>query len=236
MGDMDANEICRLIVNLIRKGVVLDVNCASCPPTCRVAVGDATDAQDAGLQTNWIPWMTLAAGTTREWLPPTKGEQVLLLCPMGDPAQGVALRGLFSDIIDTPSRDPAVHTRVYPDGAQLTYDHASHTLSATLPDSACVQIVSPACVTVRTDEAAIVANRITLDAEQTTCTGALLVQGPFAFESGMTGRSGQDSGAGATMTIDGQAHFTGDVTSQGVSLPRHTHRDQGDGQLVSAPQ
>ncbi|SIT76512.1 phage baseplate assembly protein V [Burkholderia sp. b14] len=236
MGDMDANELCRLIVNLVRKGVVLDVNCASHPPTCRVAVGDVTDAQRAGLQTNWIPWMTLAAGTTREWLPPTKGEQVLLLCPMGDPAQGVALRGLFSDCVDTPSRDPAVHTRVYPDGAQLLYDHANHTLSATLPDGACAQIVSPGCVTVRTDAATIVANRITLDAEQTTCTGALLVQGPFTFESGMTGQGGQDSGSGATMTIDGQAHFTGDVTSQGVSLPHHTHRDQGDGQLVSAPQ
>ncbi|MEJ2769069.1 phage baseplate assembly protein V [Mycetohabitans sp. B46] len=232
---MDANEMCRLIVNLIRKGVVLDVNCASCPPTCRVAAGDATDSGSAGLQTNWIPWVTLAAGTTREWLPPTKGEQVLL-CPMGDPAQGVALRGLFSDCVDTPSRAPAVHTRVYPDGAQLVYDHASHTLSATLPDSACVQIVSPACVTVHTSTAIIKANHITLDAEQTTCTGALLVQGPFAFESGMTGHGDQDSGSGATMTIDGPAHFTGDVTSQGVSLPHHTHRDQGDGQLVSAPQ
>ncbi|WP_338926155.1 phage baseplate assembly protein V [Mycetohabitans endofungorum] len=233
---MDANEICRLIVNLIRKGVVLDVNCASYPPTCRVAVGDATDAQGAGLQTNWIPWMTLAAGTTREWLPPTKGEQVLLLCPMGDPAQGVALRGLFSDIVDTPSRDPAVHTRVYPDGACIRYDHTAHALHAELPADASLRILSPASVTVHTGTAIVKADCITLDAEQTTCTGALLVQGPFTFESGMTGHGGQDSGSGATMTIDGQAHFTGDVTSQGVSLPHHTHRDQGDGQLVSAPQ
>ena len=50
----------------------------------------------------------------------------------------------------------------------------------------------------------------------------------------MTGTGG--AGGGATMQIDGAATFTREVTSQGISLPHHTHREQGDGQLVSAPQ
>jgi hypothetical protein len=38
------------------------------------------------------------------------------------------------------------------------------------------------------------------------------------------------------MQINGAADFTGEVKSQGISLPKHKHREQGDGQLVSDPQ
>lgn len=232
---MDANEIHRLIRNLIRKGQVADVDLTSSPPTCRVAVGnDAAAANDAGLLTNWIPWITVAAGTTREWLPPTTGEQVVLLCPMGDPAQGIALRGLFSDDAPAPDSSADTHVRQYPDGARLTYDHAAHALAAELPAGATVLVVAPGAVDVQTEAATVKASSVVLDAAQTTCTGALLVKGAFTFESGMTGKGG--AGAGAAMKIDGAANFSGDVTSQGISLPRHRHREQGDGELVSAPQ
>ena len=39
------------------------------------------------------------AGADREWDPPTIGEQVVLLSPSGNLAQGVVLTGLFSDLI-----------------------------------------------------------------------------------------------------------------------------------------
>lgn len=65
---MDTNELQRLILNLVRKGTIAEVDHASAK--CRVATGDLT--------TNWISWMALAAGQTRDWNPPTVGEQVLL--------------------------------------------------------------------------------------------------------------------------------------------------------------
>jgi uncharacterized protein YhdP len=43
-------------------------------------------------------------------------------------------------------------------------------------------------------------------------------------------------GGGATMKIDGRADFTGEVTSEGVSLPHHRHLEEGDGELVGEPQ
>ncbi|AOJ36572.1 phage baseplate assembly protein V [Burkholderia sp. AU33423] len=228
---MDANEIQRQARNAVRKGTILAVDHAAA--LCRVSVGDA-DSDGSGLQTNWIPWVAGTAGGTRDWLPPTPGEQVVLLCPMGDPAQGVALRGVYSNAAPAPASSPDTHARVYPDGASITYDHAAHALTAELPAGATVRIVAPGSVIVQTRDATVKAERITFDAPQTTCTGAMTVKGPFAFESGMTGTGG--TGGGATMQIDGAATFTREVKSQGISLPHHTHREQGDGQLVSAPQ
>lgn len=231
---MDANEFRRLIVNLIRKGQVFDIDLTSTPPTCRVSVGDPDDTESPGLQTNWIPFITLRAGNTREWNPLTKGEQVILFCPMGDPAQGIALAGINSETFPAPSNSADKHMRVYPDGATLEYDHAAHSLTATLPEGATVLIVAPGAVNVQTKTASVQADDITLDAKNTTITGAMLVRGAFEFQSGMTGSAGD--GGGSVMKIRGDADFDGEVKSKGVSLPHHTHREQGDGELVSEPE
>jgi phage baseplate assembly protein V len=224
MSAMKENEILRRILNVVRKGTVIDVSHSSAPPTCRVSTGD--------LQTTWLPWMAFSAGKTVEWHPPTPGEQILVLSPSGDPAQGVVLRGLYSENSPTPSQKPNEHVRVYPDGARLEYDHAAHSLRAELPAGATLFVVAPGKITVQTQDATVQAAAIELDGE-VTVTKSMIVKGPFAFESGMTGKSGS---GGATMSIDGSADFTGEVTSKGKSLPHHSHREQGDGQLVSEPQ
>lgn len=231
MGGMDANEFRRLIVNLIRKGSVIDVNLASNPPTCRVSVGDPDDENNPGLTTNWLPMGAQRAGTTREWNPLTKGEQVILFCPMGDPAQGIILGTINSDAAPAPSNSADKHHRIYPDGAIVEYDHAQHGLTATLPEGATVSIISPGSVTVQTKAATVKADGITLDAENTTVTGAMVVKGPFAFQSGMTGKGGA---GGAVMQIDGTAEYTGDVKANGISLTGHTHTD-GEGRNTSTP-
>ncbi|WP_186057795.1 phage baseplate assembly protein V [Burkholderia gladioli] len=227
---MDANETHRKARNAVKKGSILDIDHANA--LCRVAVGES---DDDGLQTNWIPWIAGSAGTTRDWLPPTRGEQVVLLCPMGDPAQAVALRGFYSDAAPAPDASPNTHTRVYPDGARVTYDHAGHSLVAELPAGATVRIVAPVSVTVETKAATIKADTATIDAANTTCTGSLTVKGPFAFESGMTGKGGTEGGSGSVMRIDGSAAFTGDVTAGQVSLQSHKHQAQGENAITSQP-
>ena len=62
-------EIMRLITNLIRTGVVTEVDRTNW--LCRVKTGD--------LETNWINWLTLRAGNARTWWKPSEGEQVVLL-------------------------------------------------------------------------------------------------------------------------------------------------------------
>ncbi|GGY12618.1 phage baseplate assembly protein V [Massilia dura] len=135
---MDTTQLLRLLLNLVRKGTILQVNHDL--GKCRVATGE--------LQTNWIPWLAIA-GDTREWEPPTAGEQVLLLCPGGEPADGVALRGLYANDRPAPSTSPSAHVRAYPDGAVLSYDHAAQLLSVLLPAAAMVNLVAASAVRVK---------------------------------------------------------------------------------------
>jgi phage baseplate assembly protein V len=197
---MNLNDIYRLLLNLLRKGTVLEVDHDA--ELCRVECGD--------LQTNWIRWMAFAAGETRDWNPPTPGEQVLVLSPGGDMADAVALRGITTDDIPAPSHSPTTHTRTYPDGARIEYDHDAHSLVATLPAGATVLLEAPGSVTVKTanatveaDTVLVKASQITLDAGKTSCTGALDVKGDVT------------SG--------------GDVKASGISLTKHTHADSGKG-------
>lgn len=137
---MNLNELLRLILNLARKGTVLEVDHQAA--LCRVASGE--------LETNWIPWLAIAAGTTRDWRPPTAGEQVLLICPGGDPADAVALSGIYSDKIPAPSEKPNAHTRIYPDGAVFEYDHENQVLQLTLPERAVLNLVASSAVNIKT--------------------------------------------------------------------------------------
>ena len=89
-------EIMRLITNLIRTGVVTEVDRENW--LCRVKTGE--------LETNWINWLTLRAGNARTWWKPSEGEQVVLLSPDGgwfeyEPATGRwYVRGIKSMVIE----------------------------------------------------------------------------------------------------------------------------------------
>lgn len=74
-------EIMRLITNLIRIGVVTEVDRENW--LCRVKTGD--------LETNWINWLTLRAGNARTWWRPSEGEQVVLLSLGGNLETAFAL-------------------------------------------------------------------------------------------------------------------------------------------------
>ncbi|CAN0621037.1 Phage baseplate assembly protein V [Burkholderia multivorans] len=229
---MDSNEFRRLIVNLIRKGSVAAVDLSTNPPTCRVSVGDPDDTENPGLTTNWLPFFAPRAGTTREWNPLTVGEKVLLFCPMGDPAQGVVLGGLFSGESATPSHSADKHVRSYPDGATYEYDHASHVLNVVLPAGATINVTAPDAVNINTKQAAVTADEAMLDAD-VTVTRSLTVKGPFTFESGMRGKGG--AGGGKTIEIEGGAAFTDDVVAAGVSVAGHDHMVDGVGAPTSEP-
>ncbi|WP_249384051.1 phage baseplate assembly protein V [Chitinivorax sp. B] len=86
--------------------------------------------QSGGLHSTWLPWLTLRAGTTRTWSPPTVGEQCLLLSPNGEPAAGVMLLGLYSAQHLSPSNSLDEQLCAFPDGAVIRYHRGSGALSA----------------------------------------------------------------------------------------------------------
>lgn len=189
-------ELFRLISNLIRIGTVFAVDLAGQPARVRVASGD--------LQSNWLPWLELRAGSTTTWNPPTVGEQVVLLCPDGDPAAGVALMGLNSDGIPAPSARAAEHVTLYPDGARIVYDHEAGQLTA--------EGIKTATVTA-SESATLKCPEITLD-------GNVTVTGLFTYQAGMSGKNGK----GNNTTITGDLrHTDGDLSSHGVILHKHPH-------------
>lgn len=85
-------EIMRLITNLIRTGVVTEVDRTNW--LCRVKTGD--------LETNWISWLTLRAGNARTWWRPSEGEQVVLLSMGGNLETAFALPPIYR--IEAPTQ------------------------------------------------------------------------------------------------------------------------------------
>lgn len=189
-------ELFRLISNLIRIGTVFAVDLASQPARVRVASGD--------LQSNWLPWLELRAGSTTTWNPPTVGEQVVLLCPDGDPAAGVVLMGLNSDGIPAPSASAAEHVTLYPDGARIVYDHEAGQLTA--------EGIKTATVTA-SESATLKCPEITLD-------GNVTVTGLFTYQAGMSGKDGKGNN---TVITGDLRHTDGALSSNGVVLHTHTH-------------
>ncbi|MFM0302413.1 peptidoglycan-binding domain-containing protein [Paraburkholderia sediminicola] len=111
-------------------------------------------------------------------------------------------------------------------------NHADHSLSATLPAGATVNVTAPGAVNVYTKEATVTADTVTLDAD-VIVKRSMTVMGAFAFQAGMTGKGG--AGGGAVMKIDGGAEFTKDVTAAGVSVSTHKHQAQGANAPTSEP-
>lgn len=129
---MNITDLLRRLENLIRLGTIAAVDHQAA--RCTIRTG--------GLSVPNLAWLALRAGDSSDWDPPTVGEQCILFSPSGEPAQGIALVGLYSQERPAPSNSATVRRRTYPDGAVIDYDHDSHTLSATLPDGGKARIVA----------------------------------------------------------------------------------------------
>lgn len=209
----DFADINRRLESLIRLGTIAQVDHAK----ARVRV------QSGKLTTEWLPWLTVRAGTTTEWDPPTVGEQCLLISTSGETTTGFVLLGLFSDANPAPSSSPNEHVRLYPDGARISYNHATGELSITGIKTA----------TVQADE------HVTVDCPESTFTGNVLIKGKLTvlgdalfkaratvqkLFSYLAGMSGQGGSAGGETSITGNIrHTTGELSSNGVVLDRHDH-------------
>lgn len=143
---------------LIRIGTIATVDLAAA--TCTVELGD--------LVTGPIRWMEGRTGATRSWSPPSEGEQVLLICPYGELAGALALRGIVSD--SYPAAGSSLEELVlFSDGARIAYDPESHVLTASLPGGSTVNLTA--------DQVNITGNvaidgNLSIDGD-TSCTGTV---------------------------------------------------------------
>lgn len=113
--DFEIAELQRQLNNLVRPGSITAVDASKA--RVRVKTGELTTA--------WLPWLTQRAGTGKNWWPPEVGEQVLLISPGGNPAQGFVLTGLYSTDKPAPSSDPNIETIVFKNGDSVTHNSSS---------------------------------------------------------------------------------------------------------------
>ncbi|MEH5417815.1 phage baseplate assembly protein V [Enterobacter cloacae] len=191
-------EIARAIRNLIRTGIVTDVD--HYEGLCRVQTG--------GMETTWLNWLTSRAGRSRVWWAPSVGEQVLLLAIGGELDTAFVLPGIFSDDHPAPSDSPdALHVS-FPDGAVIEYEPENGALTVSGIKTADVTASESIAVTVPV-VLVKAETRITLDTPEVVCTNKLTT-GTLEVQKG-----GKMSG-----NIE---HTGGTFTSNGVQVDNHDH-------------
>lgn len=112
-------ELQRKLDNIIRFGVIAEVNHATA--RARVKSGD--------ILTEFLPFITFRAGTTKTWSPPTVGEQCVMLSVSGEFTTACILVGLYTQ--NSPSQSPNEHVIEFADGAKITYNQSSGALVVT---------------------------------------------------------------------------------------------------------
>ena len=191
-------ELARAIRNLIRSGVVTEVDTVQ--GLCRV--------QSGGIQTTWLNWLTTRAGRSRTWWAPSVGEQVLLLAIGGELDTAFVLPGIYSDDNPAPSASADAWLVEFPDGAVMSYEPETGALTVTGIKTADVTasdlvVVSVPVVLVKAS------TRVTLDTPEVVCTNKLTT-GTLEVKQG-----GKMSG-----DIE---HSGGAFTSNGVQVDKHGH-------------
>lgn len=172
----------RASANLIRLGVVTEVDAAE----------KRAKVQFGGLDSDWLPWGTSRAGTTRTASAPSVGEQRLIFSPYGDTSQAVIGPAIYQDDHDAPTESPDVMIVEFPDGTRVGYDFAAHALTIDAGTATVVVNCQTATVTA--------AESVTLDTPETHCTGALVVDGNATFNGGSVTHGGKSIGKTHTHT------------------------------------
>ncbi|MEG0623229.1 MAG: phage baseplate assembly protein V [Hafnia sp.] len=191
------SEISRLLRNLIRTGVVSEVDTDGA--LCRVQTGE--------IQTGWINWLARRAGRSRDWWAPSVGEQVLLLAVGGELDTAFVLTGIYCDDFPAPSASADGWRVEFPDGAVIEYEPNTGALSVSGIKSA--DVTASASVVVTCPSVTVTASeKITLDTPEVICTNKLTT-GSIEVKKGGTMR--------------GTIEHTGKFTSNGVQVDDHGH-------------
>ncbi|MBZ3682615.1 phage baseplate assembly protein V [Providencia rettgeri] len=204
-------EIRRLIRNMIRIGIVTDVNAKK---GCRVQIGN--------LETDWLNWVTLRAGSTRTMNAPSVGEQVLILALGGELTTAFVLTGIFSNEHSEPTDSITADHRTYSDGAIIEYEPATGALKATGIKTANIEASEQVSATTKV----VIVNaskQINLTTPKVICSQNLTCATLNVTEGGeMTGNF---------------THTGGAIKSNGITLHGHTHGGvRSGGESTGKPQ
>lgn len=161
-GETIAQEMSRRLNNIVRVGTVEEVSYD--PPRVRVKIGP--------LKTAWLPWEVARAGKDRVWNPPAVGEQVTVLSPSGDLAQGTVMASaIYQDKYPPPSKSGDERVVVLEDGTREEHNTKNKTRTLTLPEGG-TYVVKIGEATLTITEDAVISK--VGDAKHTVKSGSIL--------------------------------------------------------------
>ncbi|MBN6064193.1 phage baseplate assembly protein V [Aggregatibacter actinomycetemcomitans] len=196
-------ELNRRIDNLIRFGLIAEVDHANAK--ARVKCGQ--------ILTSFLPFITLRAGTTKTWSPPTVGEQCVILAAGGELTTACVLVGLYTK--NSPSNSADEHVIEFADGAKIAYNQSSGALVVTGIKTASITAAS----------------QIDIDCPIVNIKGNVNIMG--AITTADNGGTKGNISISGDMEVKGAVTAKGDVKAGNISLQNHTHQEQGDGNLTS---
>jgi phage baseplate assembly protein V len=195
---MTIAELYRLLCNLVRTGVVAEIDLAR--QRCRVTSGKLT--------TDWIPWLASRAGKSRTWWAPSVGEQVILLAIGGELDTAFVLPAVYSDDFPAPSASAEALHMTFSDGAVIEYEPETGALSATGIKSADIQASDS--ITAESKQVTVKAEvKILLDTPEVACTAHLSAKTFSVTEGGKMSGDIEHSG--------------GRFSSNGIVVDTHIH-------------
>lgn len=188
------------LAKLISLGTVNEVDYEKA--LVRVTIGDWL--------TSWLPWLTAQAFNNLTWQAPEVGEQVVVLAPCGDLAQGVVLGSLYQQDhnLEKVASDVAKESRqhvqrtVYQDGSMVEYDREKHRYYIDIKgEEATVDVVSAGTLNITTEKdiTVITSANATVNATQNitvSATEALKLSGKTVDISATGGDVKMDASAG----------------------------------------
>lgn len=151
------------------------------------------------METDWLPMATPAAGGNQFYSLPDEGELVVCLLDARGET-GCVIGAIYNAADKPPAASKDKWVRRFKNGTVIEHDRTSGD----------VLVKTGGIVTIDAD--AVVKKTLT-------------VNGLFTYTAGMSGKGG----SGAAAKIDGAIDATGDIKSQGVSLPNHTHTGDSGG-------
>lgn len=184
MNDLTLAELSRLLMNVIRIGVVTAVDLNA--PAARVQTG--------GLQTDWIRWGVDRAGDAVDWWAPSVGEQVVMLAPGGALENAVIAFSLYSNTALPPDTGKQTHVMRYPDGAKKSYD----------PENGLMSLLGMMSgVIAMKDTLTLNVGRLVINAEETVINGEVVQGGGKMSSNGVVVDSHVHTGVKPDIGISG---------------------------------
>ncbi len=158
-------ELYRLLLNLVRTGVVIEVDAENWQ--CRVQTGE--------LQTTWLNWLTMRAGRSKTWWRPSVGEQVVLLSIGGDLTTAFVLPAIYSNDNPPPSVSEDAQVTSFPDGGWIEYE--PETGRYLLKAGAMIVLEAPQSIQAKTGE-------FVVEADMTRINSAVVINGDVTQSGG----------------------------------------------------